>query len=123
MNDTASQLGGSCKPDPGQKVRLLTFDQLDGRTRACALVRATEKQLAADLGDDLTTAQLALARRASVLSAILEDAEAKWAGGDEFDFDGYLSGANVLRRLLTSLGLERRAKHVGGLPALLGDSE
>ena len=122
MNDTASHLEQGNKPDPGGKVRLLTFDQLDGRTRAVVRVRTTEKQLASDLGGNLTTAQQALARRASVLSAILEDAEAKWAGGEEFPLDEYLTATNVLRRVLTSLGLERRSKLVGGLPALLGES-
>ena len=122
MNDTAGRLEQGCKPDTG-KVRLLSFDQLDGRTRAVTRVRNAEKQLEADLGGNLTSAQHSLARRASVLSAILEDAETKWAGGDEFPFDEYLAATNVLRRLLSTLGVERRAKPIGGLPVLLGDQE
>ena len=121
MNETASHLESGSKPDTG-KVRLLTFDQLDGRTRAVVRVKNMEKQLEADLGGDLTKAQQALARRASVLSAILEDAESKWADGKEFPLDEYLAATNVLRRLLATLGVERLAKPVGGLPVLLGKS-
>lgn len=122
MSNTATQLEDGYQPDTGEKARLLTFDQLDGRTRAVVRVKNMEKQLEADLGGDLSKGQEALARRAAVLSAIIEDVEAKWARGEPFPLDEYLSATNVLRRLLTSLGLERRSKPVGGLPVLLGDT-
>ena len=120
MNDTATQLEQGYQPDPGEKVRLLSFDTLDGRTRVAVRVKAMERQLESDLGGDLTKAQQALVRRASVLDAILEDTETKWAVGEELPLSDYLAATNVLRRVLASLGIERRSKPVDGLPVLLG---
>lgn len=100
-------------PERG-RVRLLTLDHLDGRTLAAQRVRGVEAALVEDLGGDdaVSTAQRALVRRSAVLAAILEDREARWATGEALDLEPYLAGANALRRLLTTIGLERRAKSV-----------
>lgn len=102
------------RPEGNGKARLLTLDHLDGRTLSVRLVRHTESAIAHDLGgsDELSEAQRALARRAAVLSAILEDAEARWADGQAFELDRYLAAVNALRRVLATLGLERRARQV-----------
>jgi hypothetical protein len=68
-----------------------------------------------DLGgaDRLSQGELQLVRRAAALSSELERQEAVWALGEaKFDFGGYATLTNVLRRVLESIGLERRAKDV-----------
>jgi len=104
-----------CAPTGRRRSRLLTLEHLDGRTTAIRNVRETEAAIAADLGgtEHLSTAQRALARRAAVLSGVVEDAEARWATGDAgFELDRYLAAVNALRRVLSTLGLERRARPV-----------
>jgi len=109
-------------PKEGEKSHLLTLNNLDGRTLAARHIKLWESQITVDLGGDLTEAQKSLMRRAAVLSAILEDKEARWATGTPLTLVEYLSATNVLRRLLTTLGLERRPKLVNGSPLLLGES-
>jgi hypothetical protein len=126
MPETAAQLEQSYVPDAGEKTRLLTLDHLDGRTLAVKRVRAVETQIASDLGgtDQLSEGQRALARRGAVLSAILDDAETRWTAGEPFDLSEYLAAINTFRRVLTTLGLERRPRSVNGgdrLGELLGD--
>lgn len=103
-------------PDRGRKARMLTLDHLDGRTATARRVREAEAQMLADLGgaEVASEAQRQIARRAAVLGALLEDAEARWAGGEEFDLSEYLPAANAHRRILATLGLERRARRTLG---------
>ncbi len=115
MPETATQLEQSYVPNTGEKARLLTLDHLDGRTLAVKRVRAVEMQIASDLGgtDQLSEGQRALARRGAVLSAILDDAETRWATGKPFDLSEYLAAINTFRRVLATLGLERRMRSAG----------
>jgi hypothetical protein len=120
------------RPDPGQvsypaeakpqhqqppgrhqgKVRLVTLDDIDGRTlaarRASSLVAAIE----ADVGTDLSAAERQLAQRAGVLGAFLEDAEARWISGQPFDLGLYCTGLNAQRRVLETLGIKRQPRNV-----------
>lgn len=118
MAETTTALEAEYRPAEGEKARLLTFDHLDGRTLAMRKVRQVEGEIASDLGgpEGLSEAQRALARRAAVLSAVLEDAEARWALGQVFDLQAYLAAVNALRRVLATLGLERRMREA--VPAL-----
>ena len=74
------------------------------------------KELCADLAhhlcDDATAPQLAIIRRAAALAVWCEQAEAGQARGDDLDIAAYSTASNTLRRLLTDLGLERRATDV-----------
>jgi hypothetical protein len=74
---------------------------------------------AADLGgiDNLTTAELVLIRRAAQLALQLELMEEKWAlrrAGEASlkDLHAYQRATNSLRRVLETLGLERRSRNV-----------
>ena len=118
MPETATALEHGYRPEVGEKARLLTFDHLDGRTLAMRKVRQVEAEIASDLGgpEGLSEAQRALARRAAVLSTVLEDAEARWAIGQSFDLPAYLAAVNALRRVFATLGLERRMREA--VPAL-----
>jgi hypothetical protein len=74
------------------------------------------KELCADLVDHLcdspTAPQLAIIRRAAALAVWCEQAEAEQAQGADFDVASYTTAANTMRRLLSDLGLERKAKDV-----------
>ena len=65
---------------------------------------------------------VACCQSVAVLVAVLSNAEAEWALGQPLALTDYLATANCLRRLLTSLGLERSAKAIPGeSPDLIGD--
>ena len=116
MRADAAQKIGECDPDGAPvrrgKVRLLSLEDLDGRTRAA---RATDQMLG-DLIEDLggerncSTAERELAKRAAILSAMLADAECRWLSGERIQLTDYLPTLNAHRRVLTTLGLERRAR-------------
>lgn len=96
------------------KLRLATLDSLDGRTKAARLARALVDNIEADLGgaDCLSAGERQLAQRAGVLAAMLESQEAAWLAGDKFNLTDYLASINAQRRVLESLGLQRRTKDV-----------
>jgi hypothetical protein len=71
----------------------------------------------ADLGgdDNCTTAEKSIVRRAAVLTTALETFEVKFAKAGQAsgtDLDLYSRTASNLRRLLESVGLERRPKNI-----------
>jgi hypothetical protein len=70
-----------------------------------------------DLGgaEAVSEAERSIARRASVLTVELERIEARFAvdKGEPGDLDLYQRTAGSLRRLLESVGLQRRARDVG----------
>lgn len=96
------------------KAKLLSFDQLDGRTIAAKNARALIETLASDLGgaDRLTAAEREIVRRAALSSAMLEHMEALWLIGKGVDVAAYCALVNVQRRLLTTVGLQRRPRDV-----------
>ena len=125
MPEAVSQLEARYVPAEGEKTRLLTLDHLDGRCLAVKRVRAVETEIAQDLGGAarISQAQRALCRRAAVLSTIIEDTEARWADGQRLDMPTYLAATNTLRRVLATIGLERRQLSIQGLPALLAKDD
>lgn len=50
--------------------------------------------------------------RAAMTGAIVADFEARWVAGEQVQLGDYLQAVNVQRRLLATLGLERRARDV-----------
>jgi hypothetical protein len=90
---------------------------VDGRS---PWVRRCKDILASHLSDkpDATAAEQAIIRRAAVLITELERLERQFALAGEADaqtLDLYGRVAGNMRRLLESVGLERRAKDAGGL--------
>jgi len=66
--------------------------------------------------DNVSAAERSIIRRAATLTVELERLEAKFALAGEAsvqDLDAYQRGANTLKRLLQSVGLQRRARDVG----------
>jgi hypothetical protein len=109
------------QPIRAQRSRITNGKLLTGIDGRSAWVRRAKDLLRSfitDLGgaDDISTAEAALARRCAVLVAQAELLEAAFAQAegkaDNADLDAYLKTANVLRRLLQTLGLKRRARDV-----------
>jgi hypothetical protein len=94
------------------KARLATLASLDGRTVSARRARDLIEAIEADLGGDLTEGERQLVMRAAVLGALVEDCEARWLGGQNVDLGSYLAAVNVQRRVLATIGLERRARDV-----------
>jgi hypothetical protein len=85
---------------------------VDGRSLTARRFREISAAMAADLGGDLTEAQRHLVARAATLACWCEEREAELARGGEFDVGQYSTVTNTLRRLLSDLGIERRARDV-----------
>jgi hypothetical protein len=96
----------------------------DGRSMTARRFRDLYEDIAADLGgkDHLSTGELQLIRRASMLSTECERQEALAAREDvTFDADSYVVKTNALKRVLEVLGLKRVPRPVGDGSAVLSD--
>jgi hypothetical protein len=107
----------------GGKVRLKTLDHIDGRTLAARRAQQLIKGISHDLtGDDdashLSEGMRQLIQRAAILGAMIESDEAGWLGGDKVDLTSYFTALNTQRRILVTLGLERRSRDVTPAPSL-----
>lgn len=85
---------------------------VDGRSLMARRFREIVSGIESDLGGDLTEAQCQLVCRAATLAIWCEQREAELGEGGEFDAGAYATIANALRRLLSDLGLERRARDI-----------
>jgi hypothetical protein len=91
---------------------------VDGRSHWMRRLRDLITDHANDLGgpDALSTAELALVRRAAMLTLQTELMETRWAENNgeasAKQIETYQRTANTLRRLLESLGLQRRPRDV-----------
>lgn len=110
----SAQSDGDPSQVPAGKLRLLTLDSLDRRTAASRRARELIEAIEADLGggDHLSQGQRQLVQRAAVLGTFIESCEAKWLGGTAVDLADYLAAINSQRRVLATIGLERRAREV-----------
>ena len=98
----------------------------DGRSAWCRRLRDLLEAHIADLGgwDGISAGQLALVRRAVTLIVELERREVIFAQAGQADdvaLSVYQTSVNSLRRLLETLGLERRAKDVTPLSDILAE--
>src|ERR1700694_3310961 len=88
------------------------LDNVDGRSAIARRYRDVLNELISDLGGDPSGAQSAIARRAAALCVVCEQAEAEMVAGGVLDLAEFPTAANSLRRLLSGLGLERRARDI-----------
>jgi hypothetical protein len=104
------------KPPSKTRSRVSNGTQLlagiDGRSAVARRYRDVLNELISDMGGDPSGAQSAIARRASALCVVCEQAEAELVAGGVLDLAEFTTAANSLRRLLSDLGLERRAKDI-----------
>jgi hypothetical protein len=99
---------GGSHPAKTGKLKLLTLDQIDGRTYASRRARDLIEAILRDIGDDISEGTRQLVQRAGVLGAFIEDSETRWLNGEGVDFNNVLAAINAQRRILATLGLERR---------------
>ena len=97
--------------------------QLDGRFRLAREVRDRLAAVYADLGgeDRLSYLQRSLVKRYVWLELHHEADEARIAKGEVVDVGKHTQRLNSLIGLARTLGIERRAHRVQGLPRLLED--
>ena len=107
---------GKAPPPPQFSTRkgtgAIVLAGVDGRSMMARRFREITTGIETDLGGDLTEAQKHLVARAATLSCWAEEREAELATGQDFDATQYATISNALRRLLSDLGLERRARDV-----------
>jgi hypothetical protein len=107
---------GKAPPPPQFSTRrgtgAIVLAGVDGRSMMARRFREITSGIECDLGGDLTEAQKHLVARAATLACWCEERETELAKGEEFDASQYATIANALRRLLSDLGLERRARDV-----------
>jgi hypothetical protein len=111
---TPSAIKAPAKPEGRSRVGN-GKDVLSGVDGRSALVRRYKEvlaQLVSDMGGDLSEAKEMIARRASTLAVWCEQAEASMANGNELDIGEFTTATNTLRRLLSDIGLERKARDV-----------
>ena len=96
------------------KVRLKSLDHIDRRTMAAHRARQVVQRIETDLGgsEHLSESSKQLVQRAAILSAVIEAEESSWLGGGKVDYARYFTAVNIQRRVLATLGLERRARDV-----------
>ena len=101
-------------PADSGKVRLLTLNSLDGRTTAAKAAAAQIAALESDAGgaERLTAAERALIESAAITGAMVQHVAASWLSGGELDVGAYTALVNAQRRLLVTLGLQRRPRDV-----------
>ena len=90
-------------------TRLINLDEIDGRTVVCKEAHRLIRVLTDEAGDP-TTGQQQLIIRAALLGAMVADMEAHWVNGEKINLGDYVACVNTQRRVLATLGLERRTK-------------
>ncbi|MGG7538709.1 hypothetical protein [Rhizobium sp. 12,4] len=103
------------------KARLLTLNDLDGRTSAAQMAYALRDAIAADLGgmDSLSALKRELVNSVAIMSAIVTDANARWLRGEPVSLAEIATLSNARRRDAQLLGLERLAKDVTDLDSYI----
>jgi hypothetical protein len=103
-------------PKPEARTRVgngsAVLSGVDGRSTVFRRYREILAALVSDMGGDPSEAQQQIARRAASLAIWCEQQDADAANGKAIDVGPYTTASNTLRRLLESLGLERRLRNV-----------
>jgi hypothetical protein len=109
------------RPHRASRQRLLTRDQLDGRTSAAKLFDRLVVAIEADLGghDQLSTIECALVEAFAGAAVTLHNLNTRLALGEEINLAQHAQAVSAMVRVASRLGLQRRQKVVGELT--LGD--
>lgn len=103
-------------PKPQARTRAgngsVVLNNVDGRSIVFRRYREILASLVSDMGGDPSEAQEQIARRAASLAIWCESQDEGAANGNPIDVAAYTTASNSLRRLLESLGLERKARNV-----------
>ena len=94
-------------------VSIPGFGNVDGRSKEAWAFRDLVEEIASDCGglDQMSRAQLEHARRAAGLGVMAANVEAELVQGGEADIDKLVTLANAQLRILSRLGIERKARN------------
>jgi hypothetical protein len=107
----------------------LLLRDVDGRQAWCRRLRDLVADHVSDLGGDtnLSTAELVLVKRASMLTLQMEMMECQFAEQDGMattaQIDSYGRALNTCRRTLEAIGLRRRPKDITTLGQILREGQ
>jgi hypothetical protein len=102
------------------KVRLLTRDNLDGRTRASRQFDAIAEGIAQDLGgeDRLSTVQRHLVEAFAGAAIHVRDLNARLLLGQEIDIIAHSQAISTMVRIASRIGTQRVAREVMPVPSV-----
>ena len=103
----------------GKKIRLLTLDDLDGRTLAARHVQEMRSAIVSDLGGEerLSVLERAATDHVALTAGMIRDVSVRWLQGQETDPANLATLVNAFNRTAAILGWQRRAKDISA-PAL-----
>ena len=103
-----------CPSKTGKKIRLLTLDDLDGRTLAARHVQEMRSAIVADLGGEerLSTLERAATDHVALTAGMIRDVSVRWLQGQETDPANVATLVNAFNRTAAILGWQRRAKDI-----------
>ncbi len=107
----------------GSKVRLLSLDDLDKRTRAAQFARETRDAICSDLGGDLSTLQSILVDNLAATACMLSDLRVRWLRGEDIDVGVVSTLSNTFNRGAQMLGLARQPKDAQDLTSYLAAAQ
>jgi hypothetical protein len=116
-NSSSIRRSGDARP-PRQRSAVTNGRRLfvdgDGNSAWSRRYRALVGRHISDLagGEGLSEAQLSLIKRASAIELELEQMEGKLSKGETIDLDLFTRSVGHLRRILETLGLERRPREI-----------
>jgi hypothetical protein len=113
MQADAREMQADSPPKAG-KVRLLSLDDLDGRTRAGQHVKEMCREVLADLGGEerLSTLERTAVDHVALFDAMAKDVGTRWLQGEAVDPTAVSTLVNALNRSAAILGWRRRSKDV-----------
>ena len=113
MTEMAGESVPGAAPKAG-KTRLLTFTDLDRRTRAAQHAQEVRASIIADLGGEgrLSTLELLQAENAAVDAAVLRDMQCRWLKGEPVPVSEMATIENTFNRTAAAVGTKRRARDV-----------
>jgi antitoxin (DNA-binding transcriptional repressor) of toxin-antitoxin stability system len=102
------------KTADAEKLRLLTREQLDGRTKVARRFKDICRAIATDQGgaDKLSETRAQLIRRFAAAAVLAEQLEARIARGEEITLTDHALLCSSLVRLAQRIGIGRRARDV-----------
>ena len=120
MNDERRKKHARSSLSNGLEHGRLFPHTIDGRSIIARRFKDLVYDIATDLGgvSELSTAELQLVRRGSMLGTLSEQLEAKAASAKEGhdlsreDLDRYLAMTNAIRRVFEAIGIKRRPRDV-----------
>ncbi|MET0723167.1 MAG: hypothetical protein ABWY64_20425 [Tardiphaga sp.] len=98
----------------GGRMRPLSLEDLDRRTRAYQRIKETRAEVISDLGgeDQLSTLERIAADNVAMLDTMLKDVSARWLHGEAIDAADIATLQNTFNRTAAALGWQRRSRDV-----------